>query len=203
MNLESFPMADVCQKDICDFVIPFINVNVSDAKSFYRAYYSRLEAQDEKFKNKLELDLDSRSDDWFVSYQSLLKNMLLIALKVYQGKKSELTKEILALVPLIEKKVALAATVAKVASWGSGDYIYVSSWFSSNSILERENNRVIRSIAELFQFEVGKTGIGYRIVGLCSNCGKIFEKKRKDQEYCSKGCGSTVRSRRAYERGKL
>lgn len=46
------------------------------------------------------------------------------------------------------------------------------------------------------------SGIGLQKVGRCQNCGRFFEKKRKDQEYCSKKCGDAVRARRSYNSKK-
>lgn len=45
-------------------------------------------------------------------------------------------------------------------------------------------------------------GPGFEKVGKCPNCGVFFEKKRKDQEYCSRHCKSVVSMRRQYSKKK-
>ena len=52
--------------------------------------------------------------------------------------------------------------------------------------------------------ESGKiiTGEGFKKIGLCSNCYKVFEKKRKDQVLCSERCRETAQRRRYRARKK-
>ncbi len=43
---------------------------------------------------------------------------------------------------------------------------------------------------------------GPHYIGACPRCGKIFEKKRGDQEYCGKACASTERTIRQRKKEK-
>lgn len=45
-------------------------------------------------------------------------------------------------------------------------------------------------------------GEGFKKIGLCSNCYKVFEKKRKDQFLCSEKCRETAQRRRYRARKK-
>lgn len=55
------------------------------------------------------------------------------------------------------------------------------------------------SSAADFNFE---KGIGFEKVGMCPNCEIFFEKKRKDQEYCSAKCQKAAGMRRIREEKK-
>jgi hypothetical protein len=131
------------------------------------------------------------------------------ALRIAFSEKTVLNEE---LENRIKKNLAANHTV----KWqGKGKtYVFATDKGISNSNLVAEVERDLVSLIVSF-FGNSNTFIfssdsilskafaaAYEKIGMCPNCGIFFEKKRKDQEYCSKSCGSNVRVKKAYHQKK-
>lgn len=139
----------------------------------------------------------------------MLKTMLVVAFRGFRGQSIDDIPS--SVIKAIEKKMnEIFKKKQPEATWRGlgGNYVMYSSKSHKLDPFSLAAGDWVNCVASLFSFYPDATGkpeilgVGYNIVGMCSNCGIFFAKKRKDQEYCSKACGSNVRAKKSYHRKK-
>ncbi|MEW6711456.1 MAG: hypothetical protein AB1403_16650 [Candidatus Riflebacteria bacterium] len=180
---------------LCQFVVPFVNSESPDeAVKFYKGYYAEKESQkvfaEEVVKN----------------FYILLRDMLQIAIMSHQGRK--VPDEIEARADSIQRQIERAFQETDYyAVWNSkaGTFAFPKLLLSSDEF-GPANNETIKTIVWNFTRIPNSPcpdGDGFRWIGLCPNCGIFFEKRRRDQEFCSRNCQVVASNRQRRDLRKI
>ncbi|PKL48108.1 MAG: hypothetical protein CVV42_10635 [Candidatus Riflebacteria bacterium HGW-Riflebacteria-2] len=200
------------------FALPFVNAEPDQLReTAFNAYAQntskiwRCDGTDEVVEEfdfeRYDIYRNTKSEE-LAALQKLIQTMLYIVLS---GKKhEELPKDIKRQVESIEKAIKLVSTgieysyewkgrgkahTLRIAKDGDGLISRLKEWF----VLAITNCLYSFSLAD--EIEPMK-GQGFEKIGMCPNCGIFFEKRRKDQEYCSARCQQTMAVRRVREKQK-
>lgn len=148
------------------------------------------------------------TDQELTDLQKLIKTMLYIVL--FGKRHEELPKDIKRQVESIEKAIELVSTGTKYSyEWkGKGKAHTLRIAKDGDGLISRLKEWFILAITNcLYSFSLADEiepmkGQGFEKIGMCPVCGIFFEKKRKDQEYCSARCQQTMAVRRVREKQK-
>ncbi len=174
---------------LCQFVVPFVNSESPDeAVKFYKGYYAEKEGQQAFREEVVKIFYD------------LLRDMLQIAIMSHQGRK--VPDEVETRTKSIQDHIEQAFRENEYfACWNSSAGTFVAPKpFYLNNEFGSLNNETIKTVVWNFTRIPDSPcpdGDGFRWIGLCPNCGIFFEKRRRDQLYCSEVCGGTVRSKKS------
>jgi len=107
----------------------------------------------------------------------------------------------------LESKIEKILEVVKpVVRWRGKDYAGIIGYNPPGNEDDRQCRQGIFALAQVTRLMLNafhyENPVGANFIGLCPKCGKFFEKKRKDQDYCSKKCGDAVRAKRSYNSKK-
>lgn len=200
---------------LAKFALPFVNATPDQlrkvafnvyAQNIGKKHLCRCDGTDEVVEefDFERYDIYKRvTDQELTDLQKLIKTMLYIVLS---GKRhEELPKDVEPQLTGIEMEIGRVVTeqheyvvewkgrgrafALKVAKDGSDEIISrLKAWF----ILAATMCLTSYSMADEIE---PMTGEGFRKIGMCPNCGLFFEKRRKDQEYCSVVCKGTMLKR--------
>lgn len=194
------------------FALPFVKADTAKqlretAFSAYAQNVPNLWRGDKTDLQTPEVDYDRYDiykkveDQELADLQGLVKAMLHIVLS---GSRHEsLPQEIKRQVPAIEREIKKVTRSPEYSvDWkGSGRAAVIPIAADKEQVVARLKEWIILGITNcLYSFSLAdevKTmkGYGFEKLGLCPNCGIYFEKKRKDQEYCSVKCKGTMLKR--------
>lgn len=124
---------------------------------------------------------------------TLIKDMLTIRLAM------AIPEAVKKRIPATERQIKNILNGEKFTgvSWRSSDKCIVHApMFEPELVLENVTFFMVRGIAKNLYAYKGNCGSAIEKVGMCPNCGIFFNKKRKDQEYCSRSCKSIFVSRK-------
>ncbi len=148
------------------------------------------------------------TDQELTDLQKLVKTMLYIVLS---GKRHEdLPKDVKQQVKEIEKAIESVFTSTKYNyEWkGKGKAHTLRKGKKGDGLISRLKEWFIVAITTcLYSFSLSDDiepmkGAGFEKIGMCQKCEIFFEKKRRDQEYCSKRCRDADAAKRMYYRKK-
>ncbi len=145
------------------------------------------------------------TDKKLADLQKLIKTMLYIALsgKYYE----ELPKDIKRQVEGIEETIKTVFTRVKCCyEWkGKGRASVLREGRKGDGVISRLEEWFIQTITDcLYSISLAPAcheiepmkGEGFDKIGMCPVCNAFFEKKRKDQDFCSDKCSAAARMRR-------
>jgi hypothetical protein len=196
------------------FVIPLMNISEEDLLNNFRVLFmdaweniyqcQMLRKQARKgFETRLDAGLNKpEAQERIKELRIVLKAMIEIPLLDKAGHQIPETAQ--SMIPRIEE--IISESKPRIASWcGYGETYYFESEQPENDFLKEILSHTAQAVAEMF-YSVGGDesvdGPGFEKIGICPNCQIIFEKKRKDQEYCSTRCQQTMAVRRVREKQK-
>ncbi len=201
-------------KWLSSFVIPLLNTSEEDLLNDFKARF--MEAWEninqcqilrkhtrQGIERRLDADLNKHeAQNRIKELRTVLNAMIEIPLLGKTGQKIPEAAKLM--IPRIE--AILSEPRPRIASWSDyGETYYLESERPEDDLLKETLSYTVQAVAEMF-FSVGGDesldGPGFEKIGICPNCQIIFEKKRKDQEYCSTRCQQTMAVRRVREKQK-
>jgi hypothetical protein len=203
---------------LAKFALPFVNAAPDQLReTAFNAYAQniskiwRCDGTDEVIEKfdfeRYDIYRKTKTEE-LAALQKLIQTMLYIVLS---GKRhEELPKDIKRQVESIEKAIELVATGTKYShEWkGKGKAHTLRIAKANDGVISRLKEWLIMAATMcLYSFSLSDEvepmkGQGFEKIGMCPKCEIFFEKKRKDQEYCSKRCRDADAAKRMYYRKK-
>ncbi len=201
-------------KWISSFVIPLLHTPEKDLLNDFKARF--MEAWENMYQShilrkyarqgietRLDADLHNHeATERITEMRTLLKAMLEIPL--FGKASNQIPEDAQLMIPKIE--AILSEPSQRNAMWRDyGKTYYFESEGQGDGLLKETLIYTVRAVADVFYSlvdDIRIDGPGFDKIGLCPNCQIIFEKKRKDQEYCSARCQQTTAVRRSREKQK-
>jgi hypothetical protein len=184
-------------------LLPFINEETGEG---IKSSYNKM--RECPFFSNLELKFPAQASlKELLDLQDFLKNVMTIALM--EKRKDCFPEPLQNQIPTIENRInENLDTLNTKAFWrGQGECYEAKTIQPSKNEVKRFERFFVRCILKcLYSFWIDEEnfyiGKGYEKVGRCPNCEIFFEKKRKNQEYCSEKCRKAAQMRRLRESKK-
>lgn len=189
---------------LIDNVIPWVNIESDDElrEQFPKLIGNEKASMGLKFPN---VPIRAYHTRRLIETRDFLKDMLSITLM--REREAALPETLKDRIPATEARILSHFQSGRTSvEWkGQGECFFLTSCQELTGELGAFEHLAVCAILKCLYSLHEKyfyTGTGFHKIGLCPNCGIFFEKKRKDQEFCSKRCGSNVRVKKAYQKKK-
>lgn len=211
---------------VVDYAIPLANAKTTEEKQKvclnfclrfledFTSYMATIVQGFDKellFKNQAKRIEKQLTTDFFqkklIALQEIVYGMITIPILSKRGE--PIPEGVIRLIRQIEHRLTSLRSERKLKvnwkSYGRTYAVTIDHAIEEKSLFFVFEARLL--IAAEFAFHSKKDepaldGPGFDKVGICPNCGIFFEKKRKNQEYCSSNCKSAAMMRRMRSRKK-